>query len=209
MVSLRVLNPGKFMDLDAIGQFGLAFTVLLQCSSCYFFFSSLFDQTQLSTSHLHLHVLSADLCSPKMKHKKHYNSFHPKLGFFLHIEDVMSWFENDPSYYDEASFFRIVKRQYSYYLQPQMSKLDEKSYEKLLKEDLVCWKCDLPMKNMPTLKDHLQEEWDKESQREKARADRKRKLEEKEKQPKIAISTSASVDIDQAEHTDKKVKTSD
>ena len=61
---------------------------------------------------------------------------------------------------------------------PQMSKLDEKSYEKLLKEDLVCWKCESPMKNIPTLKDHLQEEWDKTSKREKAKAGRKRKFEE-------------------------------
>jgi aprataxin len=50
-------------------------------------------------SHLHLHVLSADLCSEKLKIKKHYNSFHPKLGFFLHIDEVLSWFDAEPSYF--------------------------------------------------------------------------------------------------------------
>ena len=54
-------------------------------------------------SHLHLHVLSADLCSEKMKKKKHYNSFHPKLGFFLDINDVLSWFDGDESYFTSVS----------------------------------------------------------------------------------------------------------
>lgn len=49
--------------------------------------------------HLHLHVLSNDLCSEKMKHKKHYNSFHPKLGYFVHLDEVLSWFDEDPSYF--------------------------------------------------------------------------------------------------------------
>jgi len=54
-------------------------------------------------SHLHLHVVSSDLCSQTLKHKKHYNSFHPKLGFFLHVDDVLSWFEGD-----NASFNNTV-----------------------------------------------------------------------------------------------------
>lgn len=53
-----------------------------------------------SLSHLHLHVVSSDLCSPTLKHKKHYNSFHPKLGFFLHMNDVLSWFERDNVSFD-------------------------------------------------------------------------------------------------------------
>ncbi|KAJ3742164.1 HIT-like domain-containing protein [Lentinula detonsa] len=115
-----------------------------------------------SMHHLHLHVLSSDLCSERLKNKKHYNSFNPKLGFFLHIDDVLSWFDSEPSYYHE------------------MIKLDQKAYEKLLKEDLLCWKCEAPMKNIPNLKAHLQEEWDKVSKREKVKAERKRKLEEKQ-----------------------------
>ena len=30
-----------------------------------------------------------------IKSKKHLNSFHPKHGFFLHIDEVLSWFEPD------------------------------------------------------------------------------------------------------------------
>ncbi|KAF8921356.1 HIT-like domain-containing protein, partial [Mucidula mucida] len=92
-----------------------------------------------SMEHLHLHVLSADLCSERMKNKKHYNSFHPKLGFFLDINEVVSWFEAEPSYY---------------------STVHHKQYEAILKEPLSCFHCRAEQKNMPTLKAHLQEEFD-------------------------------------------------
>jgi aprataxin len=49
--------------------------------------------------HIHLHVISSDLCSLSLKTKKHYNSFHPKHGFFLHIDEVLEWFDADDSYY--------------------------------------------------------------------------------------------------------------
>ncbi|KAG6850541.1 hypothetical protein H0H93_012157 [Arthromyces matolae] len=116
-----------------------------------------------SMPHLHLHVLSADLRSDAMKSKKHYNSFHPKLGFFLDIDEVLSWFDA------EDSFFK------------NQAELDPKTFEKLLKDDLVCFYCSSNMKNIPTLKAHLDEEWDKLMNREKARLERKRKFEEKHK----------------------------
>ncbi|KAH9951992.1 HIT-like domain-containing protein, partial [Amylocystis lapponica] len=110
-----------------------------------------------SMEHLHLHVMSADLCSPAMKKKKHYNSFHPKLGFFLSLDDVLSWYEAEPTYFGT------------------MSKLKPSQYEPLLKEDLSCWRCGEELKNMPKLKAHLQEEWDVEAKREKARLQNKRR----------------------------------
>src|ERR1700691_5657313 len=55
--------------------------------------------------HVHVHVLSTDLCAPAMKIKKHYNSFHPKHGFFLHFDDVISWFDAEPSYYNTVSLY--------------------------------------------------------------------------------------------------------
>ncbi|KAJ7156030.1 hypothetical protein C8R43DRAFT_1087390 [Mycena crocata] len=110
-----------------------------------------------SMDHLHLHVLSNDLCSDRMKNKKHYNSFHPKLD----IEEVLSWFDVGDSYY------------------ATMAKLDIKHYESMLKEDLSCWRCNASMKNIPALKQHLQEEWDNEAKREKAKLERKRKMEQK------------------------------
>ncbi|KAJ7097980.1 HIT-like domain-containing protein, partial [Mycena belliarum] len=116
-----------------------------------------------SMDHLHLHVLSDDFLSDRMKNKKHYNSFHPKLGFFLDIDEVMSWFDADSSYYST------------------MARLDTKHYEAMLKEDLSCWRCNTHMKTIPALKSHLQEEWDAEAKREKAKMERRRKIEEKGK----------------------------
>ncbi|KAF8559816.1 hypothetical protein OG21DRAFT_1594605 [Imleria badia] len=110
-----------------------------------------------SMEHVHLHVLSNDLCSEKMKHKKHFNSFHPTLGFFLHLHEVLSWFDEEPSYFE------------------RMSQLKKSDYEHILKESLCCWKCERDMKNMPQLKAHLQEEWDEEACKEKAKLTRKRK----------------------------------
>lgn len=50
-----------------------------------------------------------------------------------------------------------------------------KTYETKLKEDLACFHCHKEMKNIPTLKEHLQEEWDKLAT--KASHKRKRKAE--------------------------------
>ncbi|VDB82726.1 unnamed protein product [Peniophora sp. CBMAI 1063] len=95
-----------------------------------------------SMEHLHLHVISADLTSPSLKNKKHYNSFKPGHGFFLPIEDVLGWFEGSHEHLTS------------------MSALNRNQYEVLLKEDLSCHLCDRSFKNMPQLKSHLQEEWD-------------------------------------------------
>lgn len=57
-----------------------------------------------------------------------------------------------------------------------MSELSVSRYEPLLKEDLKCWRCYVSQKNIPTLKAHLQEEWDKEKR--KATTQKKRKRDE-------------------------------
>lgn len=59
-----------------------------------------------------------------------------------------------------------------------MAELEPDAYEKLLKDDLSCWHCGSEMKNMPTLKAHLQEEWDRQATAEKAKLERKRKFNE-------------------------------
>ena len=46
-------------------------------------------------------------------------------------------------------------------LRMQMAKLKASEYEPILKEDLSCFRCHSHQKNMPTLKAHLQEEWNK------------------------------------------------
>ena len=59
----------------------------------------------------------------------------------------------------------------------QMSNLAANPYELMLKEDLTCWHCNVGLKNMPVLKAHLQEEWDKQAKQEKSKKERRRKLE--------------------------------
>ena len=60
------------------------------------------------TRHIHLHVISEDFESPCVKTKKHYNSFRRKLDYFLPLEEVLEWFEEDTmqSYFEDvcASF---------------------------------------------------------------------------------------------------------
>jgi len=116
-----------------------------------------------SMEHIHLHVLSSDLLSEKMKNKKHYNSFHPKLGFFLDIQQVLEWFDADPTF-----FSNTVKT------------LKPTKYEPILKEPLACFRCNAEMKNIPQLKKHLEEEWDKLERRGREIAARKRKAEAKD-----------------------------
>ncbi|KAF8628452.1 hypothetical protein AX15_003967 [Amanita polypyramis BW_CC] len=104
-----------------------------------------------SMLHLHLHVLSADLCSEKMKNKKHYNSFHPKLGFFLDIDTVISWFDATQS------------------SRNSMVNTKPTRFGRVLKEPLTCFRCGMSAKNMVVLKEHLQKEWDVLLQEEKTR----------------------------------------
>ena len=121
-------------------------------------------------SHLHLHVISSDLCSPSLRQKKHYNSFHPKLGFFLHIDEVLSWFDKD-----SASFDKEVAIWFFIHLQicvdppfvSQVMSLQKGLHEPLLKEDLQCWRCRETLKTIPKLKEHLEREKKAEASREK------------------------------------------
>ena len=50
------------------------------------------DATQ---RHLHLHVISSDLTAPALKTKRHYNTFSPRVGFFVPLDEVLSWFNDD------------------------------------------------------------------------------------------------------------------
>jgi hypothetical protein len=42
-----------------------------------------------------LHVISSDLTAEALKTKRHYNSFSPRVGFFVPLAEVRPWFEND------------------------------------------------------------------------------------------------------------------
>lgn len=43
-----------------------------------------------SMRHLHLHVISDDFVSDRLKYRKHYLSFHPTLDHFVTLEDALA-----------------------------------------------------------------------------------------------------------------------
>jgi aprataxin len=49
------------------------------------------------------------------------------------------------------------------------------SYEKKLKESLSCFHCGESMKNMPSLKEHLQKEWERLANQERLKFQRREK----------------------------------
>jgi len=55
----------------------------------------------------------------------------------------------------------------------------------MLKENLTCFHCDAELKNMPTLKAHLQEEWHKLERQGHQSAKRKREHEETKSQAPV------------------------
>ncbi|KAJ4145558.1 hypothetical protein LMH87_004406 [Akanthomyces muscarius] len=85
-----------------------------------------------SMSHVHVHVLSRDMHSRKVKHRKHYNSF--TTPFLVDVEDF-PLAEDDPR--------RDTKRM---------------GY---LQRDLRCWRCGRNFGNkFAQLKEHLEQEFD-------------------------------------------------
>ena len=42
-----------------------------------------------------MHVISSDLTALALKTKRHYNSFSPRVGFFIPLSKVRSWFDVD------------------------------------------------------------------------------------------------------------------
>lgn len=91
-----------------------------------------------SMNHLHIHVLSRDMHSDKMKHKKHYNSF--TTDFFVPLEDF-------PLAADDWRRKRGAQRQWP-------------------ERPMVCWRCGRDFGNrFKELKKHLEvefEEWKRE-----------------------------------------------
>ncbi|AEO60824.1 hypothetical protein MYCTH_2310466 [Thermothelomyces thermophilus ATCC 42464] len=87
-----------------------------------------------SMAHLHVHVISRDMRSEKLKHRKHYNSFN--TPFFVPLED-------HPLAQDD------VRRQTGY-------------QNGNLAKDLVCWRCGKGFGNrFAELKRHLEDEFEK------------------------------------------------
>lgn len=84
-----------------------------------------------SMSHLHIHIISADMHSPALKHRKHYNSFN--TPFFVPLKDFPL---------PEADVRRHPGR------------------EGYLGRELRCWRCGKGFGNkFRLLKEHLEGEW--------------------------------------------------
>ncbi|CAI6100393.1 unnamed protein product [Clonostachys chloroleuca] len=85
-----------------------------------------------SMSHLHVHVLSRDMHSPKVKHRKHYNSFN--TPFLVDVADFPLALDDPRRQTKEAGY---------------------------LHRDLRCWRCGRNFGNrFKQLKDHLEEEFE-------------------------------------------------
>jgi aprataxin len=85
-----------------------------------------------SMNHLHIHVMSVDRYSDRLKHRKHYNSF--ATPFFVDIED-----------------FPLA----------QDDKRRHPGREGYLKQDFKCWRCSRSFGNkFQELKKHLEEEYE-------------------------------------------------
>ncbi|KDN44945.1 hypothetical protein K437DRAFT_256810 [Tilletiaria anomala UBC 951] len=96
-----------------------------------------------SMSTVHLHCISCDLVSERLKRKHHYLSFKHDHGFFLHTRDIEQWIREGRK------------------AQPKSTA----ELHKLLKADLVSiWDANL-YKDMPSLKRHLETEWKADIQR--------------------------------------------
>lgn len=86
-----------------------------------------------SMNHLHIHIISKDRCSDRMKHKKHYNSF--STPFFVHLKEFP--------------------------LTPDSARKHTSHSGSYLHQDLVCWRCGKNFGNkFADLKRHLDEEFD-------------------------------------------------
>lgn len=121
-----------------------------------------------------------------MKNKKHYNSFHPKLGFFLHVEEILELFDATPSFYDtkvSGVSCQLIWNVSGLIVVRKVKQLDPKLYEPLLKKPLTCFRCGKELKNIPTLKEHLEGEWDKVASRAAKSATGKRKLQDDQSDP--------------------------
>lgn len=85
-----------------------------------------------SMNHLHVHVVSRDFVSDRMRHRKHYNSFH--TPFFIDLDDF-PLAKNDPRRHPGR--------------------------EGYLAQELKCWRCGKDFGNrFRQLKAHLEEEFE-------------------------------------------------
>ena len=91
-----------------------------------------------SMRQLHLHVISKDYDSLYLKTSKHWNSFTP--DFFVPMSSLLQALENSQ---EGEEVFTLHE-----------SLLSESDADRVLKQDMVCFKCGIVLKNIPSLKSH-------------------------------------------------------
>jgi aprataxin len=64
-------------------------------------------QPNFLTSHLHLHVISSDLCGADMEEFLQYNGFRPGIRLFLPIDQVLAWFDGTYSNYRKREYIHL------------------------------------------------------------------------------------------------------
>lgn len=85
-----------------------------------------------SMQQVHMHVVSQDFDSPRLKNKKHWNSF--TSAFFLDVDWVIGELERKGCI-----------------------QVDKERYEAMLKDPLKCHVCGAAQNNMPNLKAHIKQ----------------------------------------------------
>ena len=103
---------------------------------------------------LHLHIISTDFDSDKLKTPKHWNSF--TTPFLVDVDLMIKIIET------EGHFIILdVERSESNSdasekpVEQQRDVLTLSEYHHLEKQPMVCYKCNAPLKSVPLLKQHL------------------------------------------------------
>ncbi|EJD02367.1 uncharacterized protein FOMMEDRAFT_157581 [Fomitiporia mediterranea MF3/22] len=134
-----------------------------------------------SFRYLHLHVMTDDLTGKAMKTPRHFFSFHPNHGEFLPLDEVLSWFEIvDERYKDNLRDLR--KRHLKF------SKRGRQACEQATEDRRVydCYhrysgiECRFEAKDLPTMKKHLDEHFEKRREEGKKRQENREKFEERQ-----------------------------
>ncbi|KAH9946085.1 uncharacterized protein BXZ73DRAFT_36981 [Epithele typhae] len=112
-----------------------------------------------SMEHVHLHIVSSDLAGENIKKKVHFNSFHPEKGFFLHLDDVLSWCDLDDVAYAKVRPFLAAPRTQTELESPQKIKFNKPALQAILKSDMLCVGCKETMKTVRTALDHVKMHW--------------------------------------------------
>lgn len=127
-------------------------------------FKSLFIQCGVhsipSLNNLHIHVMTKDFHSPRLKHKKHYNSFNTK--FFVPFEELNPVVDNSDSsnatvYSDDTQYSDSDSQNSQHDLSQHQHEIDHDKLEELIKKTpLICSYCQKSFGNsFVKLKQHL------------------------------------------------------